>query len=302
MKIDRLLGILTVLLQKESVTAPYLAEKFEVSRRTVSRDIDVLCKAGIPIYTKQGGGGGICIADGFKLDKNVLTKDELTNMITSLKALGSVSEKSSIEKTIEKLTGNGETVISLRDSIIIDLSSHSKNVITEKIKLIKSAISESRLISFTYYYEKGETARKIEPYFITFQWNAWYIFGYCVLREDWRLFKLSRLWNLTVCEEQFSLRDIPPGRENLFSYFTDEYKLTAVFEASEKYRLIDEYGIDCSMELSDGKLLLELNYTNKSYILNWLLSFGSKVYVTEPALLAEEIKKTAFELLEIYKD
>ena len=63
MKIDRLIGILSILLQKETVTAPALAEQFEVSRRTISRDIDTLCQAGIPIVTRQGVNGGISIMD-----------------------------------------------------------------------------------------------------------------------------------------------------------------------------------------------------------------------------------------------
>ena len=97
MKLDRLLGILTVLLQNDRVTAPYLAERFEVNRRTIGRDIDILCQAGIPIVTHQGTGGGISIAEGFKLDKSVLTTSELSGIIAALKGLGSVSEQTQIE-------------------------------------------------------------------------------------------------------------------------------------------------------------------------------------------------------------
>lgn len=102
MKLDRLLGILTILLQNERVTAPYLAGKFEVTRRTIGRDIDALCQAGIPVVTHQGSGGGISIADGFKLDKSILTADELSGIIAALKGIGSVSERSGIEKTLDK--------------------------------------------------------------------------------------------------------------------------------------------------------------------------------------------------------
>ena len=103
MKLDRLIGILTVLLQNERVTAPYLAEKFEVNRRTIGRDIDALCQAGIPIVTRQGTGGGISIADGFKLDKSVLTTDELSGIIAALKGIGSVSPQTNIERTLDKV-------------------------------------------------------------------------------------------------------------------------------------------------------------------------------------------------------
>jgi len=108
LKLDRLLGILTVLLQNDRVTAPYLADKFEVNRRTIGRDIDALCQAGIPIITHQGTGGGISIADGFKLDKSVLTTDELSGIISALKGIGSVSEQSRIERTLDKLGANSD--------------------------------------------------------------------------------------------------------------------------------------------------------------------------------------------------
>jgi len=103
MKLDRLLGILTVLLQNDRVTAPYLAERFEVNRRTIGRDIDILCQAGIPIVTHQGTGGGISIAEGFKLDKSVLTTSELSGIIAALKGLGSVSEQTQIERPLINL-------------------------------------------------------------------------------------------------------------------------------------------------------------------------------------------------------
>jgi len=114
MKLDRLLGILTILLKNDRVTAPQLAEKFEVTRRTIGRDIDAICQAGIPIVTHQGGGGGISIADGYKLDKSILTADELSSMIAALKGIGSVSEKSQVERTLDKLSANKDTVVDIR--------------------------------------------------------------------------------------------------------------------------------------------------------------------------------------------
>lgn len=174
MKLDRLIGILTVLLQNNRVTAPQLAEKFEVTRRTIGRDIDALCQAGIPIVTHQGGGGGISIAEGYKLDKSILTSDELSSIIAALKGIGSISEKTQVERTLDKLAANKDAVVSLQEPIVIDLASHYKGSLTPKIKLIKQAVLEQRLIEFDYYYEKGQTHRRIEPYFVIFQWTAWY--------------------------------------------------------------------------------------------------------------------------------
>lgn len=300
MKLDRLIGILTILLQNDRVTAPWLADKFEVSRRTIGRDIDALCMAGIPIVTHQGGGGGISILDGYKLDKSVLTAEELTGIIAALKGIGTVSDSSQIERTLDKLSAGNDTVISLQAPIVIDLASHYKGTLTPKIAQIKQAVLAQKVIEFDYYYEKGITHRRIEPYFIIFQWSAWYVFGFCLLKQDWRLFKLARLWELKIDAESYSLRIIPEDRKDFNAQFPDDKKLLAVFEPSVRYQLMEEYGFECFTERPDGKLLAEIGYTRKENIINWLLGFGSKVTVLEPEELADEIKQTALDILKNY--
>jgi len=299
MKLDRLLGILTVLLQNDRVTAPYLAEKFEVNRRTIGRDIDALCQAGIPIITHQGTGGGISIAEGFKLDKNVLTTDELTGIIAAIKGLGSVSEHSRIEQTLDKLGANAGAVVSLHEPIVIDLGSYYKSDLTQKIKAIKQAIFENRIIEFDYFYEKGESHRRIEPYIVIFQWTSWYVFGFCQERQDWRMFKLNRLWNLTPCVEQFTMRNIPPEKRDFYSHFSDDIKLVALFDKSAKYQLIEAYGLDSFYE-DDKGLYFEFGYTNRGYMISWLLSFGDKVKVLEPPDVATDIQAIAKNILSRY--
>jgi predicted DNA-binding transcriptional regulator YafY len=300
MKLDRLLGILIVLLQNDRVTAPELAEKFEVNRRTIGRDVDALCQANIPIVTHQGVGGGISIADGFKLDKSVLTTEELSGIIAALKGIGSVSEKSYIERVLDKFHIKTNAVISLREPVIIDLASHYKGQLTGKIEIIKRAILEARLIEFDYYYEKDESHRRIEPYYVIFQWSSWYVFGYCLERQDWRMFKLLRLWNLTLCDESYSPRDIAPARRDFGAGFPDNKKLVAVFDPSVKYQLIESYGLDCYTETGDG-LRFEFGYENRNFLINWLLGFGDKVKVIEPDDIIEEIKNIAKNILERYK-
>ncbi len=301
MKLDRLLGILTILLQNKRVTAPQLAEKFEVTRRTIGRDIDALCRTGIPIVTYQGGGGGISIADGYKLDKSILTADELSSIIAALKGIGSVSEKSQVERTLDKLSANKDTVVSLREPIVIDLASHYKGSLAPKIKIIKQAVLEQRLIEFDYYYEKGQTRRRIEPYFVIFQWTAWYVFGFCLERQDWRMFKLTRLWGLQLCGENYTLREIPPERRDFNAHLPDNKKLVALFEPSVKYQLIETYGLNCFTETQDGRLRLETGYTNRDYTISWLLGFGNKAKVIEPIDMADEIKRIAKKIIQNYK-
>jgi len=273
-----------------------LAEKFEVNRRTINRDIDSLCQAGIPVVTHQGTGGGISIAEGFKLDKSVLTTDELSGIIAALKGIGSVSEQSGIEKTLNKLGANADAVVSLHEPVIIDLASHYKGDLTPKIESIKRAILDRRLIEFDYYYDKGESHRRIEPYFVIFQWAAWYVFGFCPERQDWRLFKLLRLYNLSTCNEQFELREMPPEKRDFNARYTEDVKLVAIFDPSVKYQLIETYGLDCFQETDEG-LLFEIGFTNNDFLFRWLLGFGDKVKVLEPEYIVEDIKTIAKSIL-----
>lgn len=300
MKLDRLLGILTVLLQNERVTAPYLAEKFEVTRRTIGRDIDALCLAGIPVITRQGSGGGISIAEGFKLDKSVLTTDELSGIIAALKGIGTVSEKARIEQTLDKLSAGKDAVLSLRMPVVIDLASHYKGSLTEKIELIKKAVDHQQLIAFDYYYEKGMTRRELEPYFVIFKWTAWYVFGYCPLRQDFRMFKLQRLWDLQLLTQTYTPRDIPPDKQDFYTRLPDDKKLIADFDPSVRYLLIEEYGLNCYRELENGNLRLEIGFTNFDFTRSWILGFGDMVTVLEPPEMAEDIRHIAANIIKSY--
>jgi predicted DNA-binding transcriptional regulator YafY len=300
MKIDRLLGIVMILLQKDKVTAPYLAGKFEVSKRTINRDIEDLCMAGIPIITTQGGNGGISIADGYKVDKSVLTYEEMQNIAAGLKVIDSISAQGGTEKLLNKFHVKQDSILSVRDSIIINLSSHYKSALTDKITLIKDAIHRNTRIIFRYYSSKGDSLREIEPYYLAFQWSAWYVFGYCLEKKDFRLFKLNRLWELADTDRVFEPREIPEERQDFESYFTDEIQITALFDESVKYRLIDEYGAESYTVTEEGRLLFRMSFTNKDFMLSWILSFGDKAEILYPKGLKQEIRKIAENILRQY--
>ena len=280
MKIDRLIGIITTLQQKKMVTAPYLAAKFEVSRRTINRDIEDICKAGIPIVTTQGINGGISIMEGFSLDTTVFTEQELTAIFTGLKSLDSVSHSASAEKLAQKISGS--SAIKLTDHMVIDLSSFYKDDFASKIEQIKFAIRESRCIAFHYYYNKGEADKLIEPYLIVFKWSDWYLFGFCTERQDFRMYKLRRLWNLQITDVSYTIREIPEEKKQFDSHITDDYIISAVYDPSVKYRLIEEYGPACFVKQKDGKLYTEWGFTTQNSAVEWFLSFGDKVKVLSP--------------------
>ncbi len=301
MKIDRLMAILTILLRQEKITAPELADRLEVSRRTISRDLDVLCQAGIPVVTEQGYGGGISLSPGFKIDASLLTEKERDALLTGIRGLDSVMTAPLAEGLREKLRMLPRKDTQAQETVNIDLASYYKNSLTVKLDLLKAAIREHRLVSFTYYYRKGEGRRLAEPYRIVFQWSSWYLLAYCREREDFRLFKLNRLWEAECLEETFSPRTVPEEKLDAFRHFTDEIRLRARFSEGVKFRLIEEYGPSSFTRLEDGTLLVEdLGFTNYPVLLEWALSFGSKIEVLEPEQLRQDIRKEASRILDRY--
>lgn len=298
MKIERLIGIITTLQQKEKVTAPYLAEKFEVSRRTINRDIEDICRAGIPIVTTQGTNGGISLMEGFALDTTVFTRQELSAVFTGLKTLDSVSSSQSADKLAEKIGAkDGDE---LTDYMTIDLASFYKSSLSSKIELIKKAIRERRCIAFHYYYNKGEADKLIEPYQIYFMWSDWYVFGYCKQRQDFRLYKLRRLWDLQLSEEGYEARSIPPEKLQFGSHMKDDYFITAIYDSSVKYKLVEEYGPDSFTVMDDGSLYAKWGFNSAEDALPWFLSMGDKVKVIEPPEMVEKLKSTLSVISEKY--
>lgn len=291
MKIDRLMGILTILLQKEKVTIAQLAERFEVSSRTIQRDIDTICKAGIPIVSLQGYGGGICIAEGYKINKTILTEKELSAIFMGLKSIDSISKHTYTQGLMEKFAQEKGAFLSDQNKIIIDLASFYQASLPEKIDVIKQAIDNKQQIRFQYYSEKGESKRTIEPYFIMFRWAAWYVYGYCLAQQDYRLFKLNRLSELENLQITYEERFISEKELDFDEYiWTDSIELVALFDTGVKYRLIDEYGPECmTWDPLSAKLRFENSFTNRSYLVQWLLSYGEAVKVLEPADIREEV-------------
>lgn len=200
MKVERLIGILSILLQQDKVTAPYLAEMFEVSRRTINRDIEALCMAGIPIATAPGQNGGISIMEGYRIDRTLLSTSDMQAILAGLRSLDSVSGTNRYAQLMEKLSAGASNLLTGGQHICINLSSWYKDTLTPKIEQIHHAIDSSREISFTYYAPKGESARKIEPCRLIFQWAGWYVWGWCTMRQDFRLFKLNRMTDLRLGE------------------------------------------------------------------------------------------------------
>ena len=301
MKIDRLIGILSVLLQEEMVTAPELAERFEVSRRTINRDIDDLLYAGIPIRTTQGVGGGIRIADGYKMDRTILTSKDMQMILAGLRSLDSISGSSYYSQLMEKIKAGSSEYVSGRDSILIDLSSWYKDSLAPKISTIQDAIENRHLIMFTYYGPKGESRREIEPYYVVFKWSSWYVWGWCNKRKDFRLFKLNRMDTVGETKTEFIARSVPAPDFSTERIFPGGINVKALFAPEVKWRLVEEFGPDCFTETKDGKLLFEREYTDKDNLISWILTFGDKALILEPSDVRDELINTIENMRNSYK-
>lgn len=303
MKIDRLIGILSILLQKESVTAPALARHFEVSRRTISKDIDALCRAGIPIVTKQGINGGISIMDGYRIDRALLTATELKDILAGLRSLDSVNCTNRYGQLMEKLSAGSSDFMEGDQSVLIDLSSWYKETLAPKIDMIRRGIGSRTLLSFRYYSPMGESLREIEPYYLIFCWSSWYVWGWCRSKKDYRLFKLNRMDALALNENStFNSRNAPYPDLSNERIFPGGLYVKALFDKECKWRLIEEFGSGCFEELPDGRLFFHADYTNKASLLSWLLTFGDKAELLEPAALRDELRETIGKMYAVYQN
>lgn len=301
MKIERLIGILSILLQKDIVTAPYLAEQFEVSRRTINRDIEELCRAGIPITTRQGANGGISIMENYKMDRTLLTNAEMQDILAGLRSLDSINGTNRYGQLMEKLSVGSSDFMTGNQSVLIDLSSWYKDSLAPKIEMIRSAIDNSREIEFLYYGPKGESNRIIEPYYLIFRWSSWYVWGWCREREDFRLFKLNRMDRLQLSENVYVKRSVPLPDLRNEHIFPGGIQVKALFDANCKWRLVEEFGTACFEEQEDGKLLFHANYTNKEDLLTWLMTFRNQAELLEPENLRKELKETLMKALKRYQ-
>ena len=288
MKIDRLIGILSILLQQDRVTAPYLAETFEVSRRTIQRDLEALCKAGIPIATTQGAGGGISVMEGYRIDRTLLTSSDMQAILAGLRSLDSVSGTNRYAQLMEKMSAGTSSVLAGDNHILIDLASWYKASLAEKIELIHSAIEQGKTIRFHYYAPRGESDRTVEPYYLVFQWASWYVWGWCRGKEDFRLFKLNRMTELAA-GEMFEKRRAAYPNLRTERVFPTNVQVKAIISGKYKWRLIEEYGAGCYVEQPDGRCLFSFGFTDRDQILTWILSFQGEAELLEPVDLRDEL-------------
>ncbi len=301
MQIDRLIGILSILLQKDKATAPELAALFEVSRRTIMRDVDALSRAGIPICTSQGVGGGISIMENYRVDHSLLTGPEMQAILAGLRSLDSVSGSRRYEQLMEKLSPGASQMMPGDGHMLIDLSSWWGGMLKEKIECIHKAIEGRCLISFHYSGPRGESDRTAEPYLLVFKWGGWYVWGWCQGREAFRLFKLNRMTALTM-GPPFSPRPFPMPDLNNEGAFPENYRVKMRVSAKCAWRLTEEYGPDCYTVTPEGDCLFSAAFSDREQALKWVLSFQGRAELLEPRELREEIRRIGKKIVKRHKD
>lgn len=302
MKINRLFEIIYILLQKERITAEELAERFEVSTGTIYRDIDVLSSVGIPVYMMKGRGGGIALLPNYILDKTILTEDERKNILASLRAVEAVDTNNSKEKheliqKISSLFGNSYT-----DWIEIDFSSWNdyKNQ-SEIFQILKSAILSKKKIKFEYSNSKGEQMhRKVEPLKLCSKGGAWYLYGYCDKRCDYRFFKLTRINNLIIINED-TIHTAPSKillTKNTYNN-TKYIHMKLHIQKEMAYRIYEEF--DKFIIIEDGSFIAEIDMPKSEWIIYYISTFGPYCEILEPIQLRNEFKNYLEQTLKIYK-
>ena len=282
MQIMRLFEIVYLLLEKKKMTSKELAEYFEVSQRTILRDIDTLTMAGIPIYTEKGRGGGISLLDNFVLNKATLTENEQNHILFALKSLVSTRqiETEDISSKLSSFFGKSDT-----DWIEVDFSrwgqGKSDNI---RFQTLKTAILEGRAVEFEYVGTSGNfTSRKVYPLRLVFKHVSWYLQGFCVLRQDYRIFKLSRILGLTLINEGFSRDDYSaPEIEPSDKIPKSIVNLILKFPKHVAYRVYDEFEEGAVSSIDDEALCVEVALPEDDWLYSFLLSFGSSVEVIAP--------------------
>ncbi len=288
MQINRLFEIVYILLENKTITATELAERFEVSARTIYRDVETLSQAGIPIYMSKGKGGGISLLPDFILNKAVLTEQEKSDVLSSMKAVSAVnlSKNGTALNKLSSMLGKNDS-----DWIEVDFSSwgyFEKDA--DYFEKIKTSIIQKLVITFLYASGKSEKLmREVFPLKLVFKGAAWYLYGFCKKRDDFRFFKLRRIDSLSVTDEHFSLESpdkILYGQKiDTSSYIKTEFIISATM-AFRVYDEISTFSID-----ENGDFICDVYLPDICTICNYAASFGEHCIITSPAEAIDEMKK-----------
>lgn len=297
--VERLFRIVYVLMNQETVTCAKLAEQMECSTRTIMRDIDKLSMAGIPIFTNKGKGGGISLLPDFVLDKAVLDDTERSQILSSLQAISETGygEEQMIFDKLRSLFGT-----EMSDWIEIEFSRWGEPEKEEFFfKQLKSAILKHQIIELTYATSQGTcSVRKVKPRKLCYRGHAWYLYGFCLVRNENRFFKLKRMVELLVTEENF----VPLPPEKVLKEPMEQTENTMLVKIKvfkeQLYRVLEE--LPHGILSDDGSMITEFSTNDKTAIVNYILSLGDGAFVLEPRWLQEAVKDQIDKMKKRYEE
>ncbi len=299
MKHQRLFQIVNILLCEKQVTASLLANKLEVSERTIYRDIETLSLCGIPVFSLAGKNGGISLVEGYKIDSSFFTKEEQEKIVSSLKS--NPIKNYEDNQLIEKISALFSNKNYNNDWIEVDFSRWGKSGIDNNLfATIKSAIQNKNILSIQYVDSYGnKSERKIKPIKIIFKKLYWYLQSFCIEKEDFRTFKINRISNIVVENEKFNdcfdfLPRIDEKKKNLVQI---ELKVSQKMS----YRLYDDFSHEELTVNSDNSVTVHSAIPYDSWILGWVLSFGKEIEIINPPTLRKEVKEYLNNLNNFYK-
>ncbi|AWB43869.1 transcriptional regulator [Paenibacillus sp. CAA11] len=311
MKIDRLLAIVILLINRRMVQAQELADRFEVSVRTIYRDIDSINTAGIPVITFQGSGGGIGLAEGFRLERHLLTEEDVAAIVAALRSVSTpYADDPYIQKLLGKLTSllpeESEEFLLKSNQLLIDFVPWGADgILKHKFALLKKAVASCQVVSFTYVDAEGSsTRRRVEPYALVMKGQNWYLYGYCQERCNFRLFKLKRIKELQEDKTSFVRQAVNLSDLSLTEDWrsaADTVNLVLRFNREARYLAEEFFGVEALYEEPQEEYFtVRSSYPEDSWLYSFLLSFGDQMEVLEPAHIRCRIQDMATSMANKY--
>ncbi|GMK37554.1 DeoR family transcriptional regulator [Paenibacillus sp. CCS19] len=303
MKLERLISIIYKLLNHDVLSASMLADEFQVSQRTIYRDIDIICAAGIPVVSYQGMKGGYGIMDGYKMDKSLLGSYDVSSLITVLHSLSTIFEDDRAQNTIERLKTIGAE--HTHPSLAVNLASNTTN--PAALPLLRKAIADRNVIRFDYINAKNErSTREMEPLRLHYKYRNWYVYGYCLARHDYREFRLSRMLDACATDRFFKPHEIMDTTASIDSGWSGSVEdvvirvgPAALASAMDHFHLADK------QFHPDGSMTMRIP-VHQPLEARWLwailLSFGSGAEVLEPRTLRSILKEQLIQSLKFYEE
>ncbi|GKU77422.1 YafY family protein [Paenibacillus sp. L3-i20] len=310
MKIDRLLAMTVLLLNRGRVSAKELAERFEVSKKTIYRDMDTLSQSGIPIVAHQGTAGGFEIMEQYTIARQYLTLNEIEAVVAAVRGINTVMDDHVFASLLEKV----KTQLNQVDrehpeqqgtGIVFDFNPWGQGTAArEKVNMLRQAVESSSLVEIGYLNMNGkESQRVIEPVVLILKSNIWYLHAYCTLRHNFRVFRLSRIQHLRIMGQHFVRRPAPSLDgyvwDEQWSQFTKE-EVVITFQPKVRYRIVDTFHPEQITILEDGSIQVKGQYVADEWFYGMLLSYGESVKVEEPNYIAEELVNRAQKIIERY--